>query len=194
MPAPGVLLTQRKFAGYVLGYSGTSVFIDELLQGAAGAAANLPKSAQGESAAYVIYTSGSTGIPKGVVALHRGALNRFAWMWKIYPFGTDEKSCQKTSLNFVDSVWEIFGALLQGVPTVLIPDAIVKEPRLARRPSRRAPSHAPGGGPVVIARNSRALRRFTAAVGAPQILLQQRRSSFQGPRRTIPQSSTRHAD
>ncbi|MGH7854253.1 MAG: amino acid adenylation domain-containing protein, partial [Candidatus Binatia bacterium] len=125
----GVLLTQRKFAGYFPGYSGATVLIDELLRGAAGAAVNLPRSADSESAAYVIYTSGSTGIPKGVVALHRGALNRFAWMWKTYPFGTGEKSCQKTSLSFVDSVWEIFGALLQGVPAVLIPDAVAKEPR-----------------------------------------------------------------
>ncbi len=73
---------------------------------------------------------GPRELPKGVVALHRGALNRFAWMWKTYPFGTDEKSCQKTSLSFVDSVWEIFGALLQGVPTALIPDAMAREPRL----------------------------------------------------------------
>ena len=126
----GVLLTQKKFAGYISDYSGRTVLIDELLRSAAGAAANLPGSAAGENAAYVIYTSGSTGLPKGVVAPHRGALNRFAWMWKTYPFGTDEKSCQKTSLSFVDSVWEVFGALLQGVPTVLIPDSIATEPRL----------------------------------------------------------------
>ena len=125
-----LLLTQRKFAGYLPDYSGATVLIDDLLRGAAGAAANLSRSAHGENAAYVIYTSGSTGISKGVVALHSGALNRFAWMWKTYPFGADEKICQKTSLGFVDSVWEIFGALLQGVPTVLIPDAAAKDPRL----------------------------------------------------------------
>ena len=125
-----VLLTQRKFAGYFPDYSGATVLIDGLRRGAAGSAAILPRSATGESAAYVIYTSGSTGFPKGVVAPHRGALNRCAWMWRTYPFGTNEKNCQKTSLSFVDSVWEIFGALLQGVPTVLIPDAAAKDPRL----------------------------------------------------------------
>ena len=54
-------------------------------------------------------------------------------MWKTYPFDAGEKSCQKTSLSFVDSIWEIFGALLQGVPTVIVPDAVAKEPQLLVR-------------------------------------------------------------
>ena len=78
--------------------------------------------------AYVIYTSGSTGKPKGVLGLHRGAINRFAWMWDAYPFKENEVCCQKTSLNFVDSVWELFGPLLWGIPTVVIPDEIVNDP------------------------------------------------------------------
>ncbi len=78
--------------------------------------------------AYVIYTSGSTGTPKGVLAPHRGAVNRFAWMWRQYPFAAEEVCCQKTSLNFVDSVWEIFGPLLQGVRSVLIKDETVRNP------------------------------------------------------------------
>ena len=75
--------------------------------------------------AYVIYTSGSTGIPKGVIGLHRGAVNRMAWMWKAYPFGFSEINCLKTSLSFVDSVWETFGALLQGVPSLIISDHVI---------------------------------------------------------------------
>jgi amino acid adenylation domain-containing protein len=69
--------------------------------------------------AYLIYTSGSTGRPKGVMGTHRGALNRFQWMWARYPFEPGEVSCQKTSLSFVDSVWETFGPLLAGVPSVI---------------------------------------------------------------------------
>ncbi|MDZ8228016.1 amino acid adenylation domain-containing protein, partial [Nostoc sp. ChiVER01] len=79
-----------------------------------------------DNLAYVIYTSGSTGKPKGVLGLHRGAVNRFYWMWQTYPFTEGEVCCQKTSLNFVDSVWEIFGTLLQGVKTVIVPDDVVK--------------------------------------------------------------------
>src|SRR5437763_6885031 len=76
----------------------------------------------------MLYTSGSTGRPKGVLATHRATSNRFHWMWETYPFESEEVCCQKTSLSFVDSVWEIFGPLLQGIRTVIIPDAVVKDP------------------------------------------------------------------
>ncbi|MEG3898415.1 MULTISPECIES: amino acid adenylation domain-containing protein [unclassified Microcoleus] len=81
-----------------------------------------------DNVAYVIYTSGSTGKPKGVLGLHRGAVNRFQWMWQTYPFKGEDVCCQKTSLNFVDSVWEIFGPLLQGIRTIIVSDRILKDP------------------------------------------------------------------
>ncbi|RME01176.1 MAG: non-ribosomal peptide synthetase, partial [Deltaproteobacteria bacterium] len=46
--------------------------------------------------AYIVYTSGSTGRPKGVIGLHAGAVNRFEWMWRTYPFAEGEVGCQKT--------------------------------------------------------------------------------------------------
>ena len=82
-----------------------------------------------DAVAYVIYTSGSTGRPKGVSGTHRAALNRFFWMWETYPFAPGEICCQKTALSFVDSIWEVFGPLLRGVPSVVIPDAAVRDPR-----------------------------------------------------------------
>ena len=94
---------------------------------AAGPQVNLACEVAPDSAAYVIYTSGSTGRPKGVVGLHRGAVNRFAWMWKAFPFERHERCCQKTALSFVDSIWEIFGPLLHGVPLVLLDDADVRD-------------------------------------------------------------------
>ena len=125
-----VLVFQEKHTGRIADFSGKKVSLDRLLRGPFGDAPNLKKHARPDGAACVIYTSGSTGAPKGVIATHRGALNRFSWMWRRFPFGADEKSCQKTSLSFVDSVWEIFGALLQGVPTVIVPDSAVKDPAL----------------------------------------------------------------
>ena len=77
--------------------------------------------------AYVIYTSGSTGRPKGVEGLHRGALNRFDWMYQRYPFVAGEVCCHKTSLSFVDAVWEIFGPLLAGVRLCLVPNETVAD-------------------------------------------------------------------
>jgi amino acid adenylation domain-containing protein len=76
---------------------------------------------------YVIFTSGSTGRPKGVQGTHRGAINRFSWQWETYPFSEDEVCCQKTSLSFVDHVWETWGPLLKGHALVLIPDDVVRD-------------------------------------------------------------------
>jgi amino acid adenylation domain-containing protein len=87
--------------------------------------------------AYVIYTSGSTGRPKGVLAGHRASVNRLSWMWSAWPFAPDDVCCQKTPLSFVDSVSEIFGPLLQGIPTVIIPEEDLPEPdRLVQALSR----------------------------------------------------------
>ncbi|HSH77597.1 MAG TPA: AMP-binding protein, partial [Herpetosiphonaceae bacterium] len=80
-----------------------------------------------DSLAYIIYTSGSTGQPKGAAVEHRQILNRLWWMWQAYPFAPDEVSCQKTALSFVDSLWELLGPLLQGIPTVILPDRTVRD-------------------------------------------------------------------
>ncbi|TCP59170.1 amino acid adenylation domain-containing protein [Tumebacillus sp. BK434] len=76
---------------------------------------------------YVLYTSGSTGKPKGVEGPYGAMVNRFQWMWNRYPFATGDVCSQKTSLNFGDSVWEIWGPLLQGVPLVIFSDLTVKD-------------------------------------------------------------------
>src|SRR5437016_1534876 len=79
-----------------------------------------------EDPAYIMYTSGSTGRPKGVIGTHRATVNRLSWMWRQYPFQPEEICCQKTSLSFVDSVWEIFGPLLAGVPIAIFSEDTVK--------------------------------------------------------------------
>ena len=79
--------------------------------------------------AYLIYTSGSTGRPKGVMADHVATFNRFCWMWEEFPFARDEVTVQRTAVGFVDSVWEIFGPLLAGVPSVILSDEMVRDPK-----------------------------------------------------------------
>ena len=123
-----VLLTQKNLS--LTPWPGETIYLDsdwpEIARETTEAPAELASS---ENSAHVIYTSGSTGRPKGVVSAHRASINRFAWMWRAYPFIPGEVCCQKTSLSFVDSIWEIFGPLLQGVPLVIIPDDVVKDPQ-----------------------------------------------------------------
>ncbi len=82
-----------------------------------------------DDAAYLLYTSGSTGQPKGAIGLHRGAVNRCRWFWDAAGFSAQDVFAQRTSLNFVDSLWEIFGALGNGVRLVVIPDAHASDPQ-----------------------------------------------------------------
>jgi thioesterase domain-containing protein/acyl carrier protein len=49
-------------------------------------------------------------------------------MWQAYPFAAGEVSCQKTALSFVDSLWEIFGPLLKGVPSLIVGDESLRDP------------------------------------------------------------------
>ncbi len=94
---------------------------------AAGSERDLELDVPADSIAYLIYTSGSTGRPKGVLGTNRGMLNRLHWMWQQFPFAQGETCCVKTSLSFLDSYWEMFGPLLQGIPVVIMPDEVVKD-------------------------------------------------------------------
>jgi len=125
----GVLLTLTKFKDKLPPTGATPLYLD-----AEGDVIGLRSSEnpgsflRADNPAYIIYTSGSTGKPKGVAVPHKQILNRLAWMWREYPFCPDEISCQKTALNFIDSLWELLGPLLQGTPTVIIPDEVLKDP------------------------------------------------------------------
>ena len=79
---------------------------------------------------YIIFTSGSTGIPKGVCASALGTLNRFEWMWKDFPFQSNDVVCFKTSVNFIDYIWETLGTLLKGAPIAIPSEEEAKDPRL----------------------------------------------------------------
>ncbi|XP_058813264.1 beta-alanyl-bioamine nonribosomal peptide synthetase ebony [Topomyia yanbarensis] len=79
--------------------------------------------------ALVLYTSGSTGVPKGVRLNHATILNRLQWQWSRFPYSETEKvGVFKTALTFVDSVTEIWGPLLNGMPIVVVPKKITNNP------------------------------------------------------------------
>ncbi|NOQ25906.1 MAG: amino acid adenylation domain-containing protein [Bacteroidales bacterium] len=76
---------------------------------------------------YIIYTSGSTGNPKGVMGKSKGIINRLYWLWNTYPIGDGERSCQKTSVSFVDHVAEIFSSLLNKDPLYIFSEENTKD-------------------------------------------------------------------
>ena len=122
----GVVLSQRRFLARISGTRARLVDVDTLTD-TGESADNLGETVSASALAHVIYTSGSTGRPKGVAVEHRQLLNRLRWMWDAYPFADGEVSCQKTALSFVDSFWELLGPLLQGVPSVIVPDELVTD-------------------------------------------------------------------
>ncbi|MFJ2479047.1 amino acid adenylation domain-containing protein [Pseudomonas sp. NPDC087598] len=66
-----------------------------------------------DSAIYIIHTSGSTGEPKGAVNLHRGIVNRLAFMDRFFK-ARDEVVLQTTHHCFDSSVWQFFWPLMSG--------------------------------------------------------------------------------
>jgi len=62
-----------------------------------------------------------------VKLLHRAAFMRIFWQWSQLPFKTDADVCAlKAALTFIDSVTEIFSALLSGHTLIVFPREVVK--------------------------------------------------------------------
>ena len=78
--------------------------------------------------ASIVYTSGSTGIPKGVSIPMRAIVNRLAMMWSQYPHEPDDVVLIHRSCSIIGSSWDLFGPLLKGVPSVIVPEANVDDP------------------------------------------------------------------
>jgi len=76
--------------------------------------------------AVIYYTFGSTGIFEAVRLDHKTILQQLEWQWTRFPYGPNEVGCFKTSLSFVDSISEIWGALLSGKPLQIVPKQIVQ--------------------------------------------------------------------
>ena len=124
-----VLLTVTSPSAVILRLKGLATFHldvgDELLE--CHCDANLGSNPSPHQLACVIYTSGSTGRPKGVAIEHGQVLNRIHWMSEAYPFQPGEVAAQKTAANFVDSIWEFLGPLLQGIPSIIIRAEVVRD-------------------------------------------------------------------
>lgn len=81
-----------------------------------------------KAVSHIIYTSGSTGRPKAAPSPFIQVMNRLHWMWRIAPFEAGEVGCLKTATSFIDSLWELLGACLQCIPSVVVPQATLVDP------------------------------------------------------------------
>jgi amino acid adenylation domain-containing protein/non-ribosomal peptide synthase protein (TIGR01720 family) len=112
-------------------FTGNKVLIDqvsELIEKEAGG--NLGGTFSGDQILNIIYTSSSTGKPKGVMISNKAVLNRLYWMWEDYPFHSDDVAVYHKSYALVAATWECFGALLKGIPTLMVTRADVLDPAL----------------------------------------------------------------
>jgi amino acid adenylation domain-containing protein/non-ribosomal peptide synthase protein (TIGR01720 family) len=80
-----------------------------------------------ESVAYLIYTSGSTGTPKGVRVHHR-AIVRTVVGTDYFAMGPGGRIGQQSSLSFDSSIWEVWGALLNGGTLVMVSRDFILSP------------------------------------------------------------------
>ncbi|MDR1158049.1 MAG: amino acid adenylation domain-containing protein [Oscillospiraceae bacterium] len=72
-----------------------------------------------EDLAYVVYTSGTTGAPKGILVEHRQLLATVIDN-DYLTYEADDKLLQLSNIAFDGSVFDIFGALLNGAGLVLL--------------------------------------------------------------------------
>src|ERR1039457_2473753 len=117
--APVVLITIARLIGNLPGHAARTVIIDQTARPNSFREGNVRDRIASTDLAYVMYTSGSTGTPKGVMVTHGGVVNYLAWRQSYFPLTVDDRSLQKASLSFNDSVGEILEPLSVGARVVL---------------------------------------------------------------------------
>jgi amino acid adenylation domain-containing protein len=80
---------------------------------------NLDLPIHSKNLSYIIYTSGTTGVPKGVLQQHNNVCQLFFATQKMFIFSDKDTWTMFHSYAFDFSVWEIWGALLNGARLVI---------------------------------------------------------------------------
>ncbi|MET3212237.1 UNVERIFIED_CONTAM: amino acid adenylation domain-containing protein/non-ribosomal peptide synthase protein (TIGR01720 family), partial [Paenibacillus sp. PvR008] len=90
---------------------------------------NPEPSAGPEHLAYVIYTSGTTGKPKGTLIEHRHVARLLFNSRNRFNFHAADTWTLFHSFCFDFSIWEMYGALLNGGKLVVVPKRIAQDPK-----------------------------------------------------------------
>lgn len=80
-------------------------------------------------AAYIIYTSGTSGKPKGTIITQSNVVQLLKCDRFLFDFKKNDVWTMFHSFCFDFSVWEIFGALLNGSKLVIVPRVVTRDPR-----------------------------------------------------------------
>ncbi|MGX2993180.1 non-ribosomal peptide synthetase [Streptomyces sp. JNUCC 64] len=92
-----------------------------------------PTATDPDAVAYLLYTSGSTGRPKGVPVTHRNVQSLLAAGRETFGFTPEDVWTFAHSFAFDYSVWEIWGALGNGAPLVVVDRETARDPRALAR-------------------------------------------------------------
>ena len=116
-------------------FAGTRLELDDFVWGDKGAdsagaldASNLEPISGPGNLAYVIYTSGTTGKPKGTLIEHKNVVRLLFNDKNLFDFGPSDTWTLFHSFCFDFSVWEMYGALLNGGKLVIVPPLTAKNP------------------------------------------------------------------
>lgn len=116
--APKAILVDKSVSSELTGKANILV-VD--LQHAKSRPDNLKLSLAADAPIYIFHTSGSTGVPKGAINLHKGIVNRLAYMDSFFFNPKDQAVMLMTYHCFDSSIWQIFWPLLNG-GSCYIPD------------------------------------------------------------------------
>jgi len=129
------LLVVRRETDCFTNYTGRKAVLDDFWAMCAEKdPGNLDNQQIAENLLSVVYTSSSTGKPKGTLITMDSVLNRLLWMWHSCPFLPNDVLLLYKSPALVGAFWEYFGALLKGIPTLIVSrEDVMDPPRLWRK-------------------------------------------------------------
>jgi amino acid adenylation domain-containing protein len=125
---PDVFLV-KKCVDQFVNYTGLKFVLEDIQLGVEQESRNNPINLSSpDNLLSVIYTSSSTGRPKGTLITINAILNRLYWMWGTYPFRPGDVALLQKSTALIGAMWDCFGGLLKGIPTVILSSQDVQEP------------------------------------------------------------------